>query len=220
MTEPQRMGTAIGRNGLFLGLFAIVAVGLVAAVHLQTRDNIAAQERAARERALLEIIPRDQHDNQMLDDSRLVDDFQWLQLREPQPLFHARRDNEVVAVIIPALARDGYSGDIQLIVGIWRDGSIAGVRVLSHRETPGLGDYVDTRRSDWVLSFNGRSLGNPPPEQWKVKKEQGVFDEFTGATITPRAVIAAVYRVLSYFEAHQATLLNPRPRPEESPDDD
>ena len=129
-----------------------------------------------------------------------------LNLREPKQIYRARRDGEVVAVIIPAVAPDGYTGDIELIVGVNRDGSIAGVRALSHKETPGLGDKVDTRKSDWVRDFEGRSLANPGLDGWAVKKDKGVFDQFTGATITPRAVVAATLRALQFAEANRKML--------------
>jgi electron transport complex protein RnfG len=121
----------------------------------------------------------------------------------------------VVAAIIPVTAPDGYTGAIDLIVGVNADGSIAGVRTLSHKETPGLGDKVDLKKSDWILGFNGRSLDNPKPRGWAVKKDKGVFDQFTGATITPRAVIAATLRALQYADANSATLFG---KTGESPD--
>jgi electron transport complex protein RnfG len=93
-----------------------------------------------------------------------------------------------------------------MVVGVNRDGSVAGVRVLEHRETPGLGDAVDHRKSDWIDGFGGKALGAPPPEDWAVRKDGGVFDQFTGATITPRAVVAAVRRTLEYVQAQRALL--------------
>ena len=116
----------------------------------------------------------------------------------------------LTATILPATAPDGYSGSIDLVVGINVDGSIAGVRALSHRETPGLGDKVDIKKSDWILGFNTRSLADPLPAQWKVKKDKGVFDQFTGATITPRAVVAATLRVLQFAQANHAALFGER----------
>ena len=115
----------------------------------------------------------------------------------------ARDDQKPIAAIVPAVAPDGYSGDIKMIIGINANGSIAGVRVLSHNETPGLGDKVDLKKSDWVLSFNQKSLNNPTTEAWAVKKDGGEFDSFTGATITPRAVVNQVKRALQYFEETQ-----------------
>ena len=143
----------------------------------------------------------------MLDDTIAVGPQDaGLGLLEDKNIYIARQGGKAVAVIIPVVAPDGYSGDIELIVGVNREGSIAGVRALSHRETPGLGDKVDINKSDWVLGFDGRSLTNPDLNGWAVKKDKGVFDQFTGATITPRAVVAATLRALQFAEANRKTL--------------
>jgi len=112
-----------------------------------------------------------------------------------------------VAAIIPAITQDGYSGAISMIIGINFDGTVAGVRVVEHRETPGLGDKIDLKKSDWILGFNGKSLLNPQQSDWKVKKEGGDFDQFTGATITPRAVVNQILKSLQYFENDRERLL-------------
>jgi electron transport complex protein RnfG len=172
-----------------------------------TRERIAAAERAAEEKALLEIMPRELHDNSMLDDRLpLPVDDPFLRLREPRELYVARRGGVAQAALVPAVAPDGYSGDIELLVGVWRDGRVAGVRVLRHRETPGLGDAVDHRKSDWVEDFRGRSLGDPPAQRWTVRRDGGAFDQFTGATITPRAVVQATARVLAWVEQHHGEI--------------
>ena len=206
----QVLGRAISKNSLMLGLFAIVSTAAIAATYLGTRDAIIAQERAARVRALLEIVPQSRHDNSMLDDVVPVDDPELLALPRGGNIHVALSDGAPVAFIIPAVAPDGYSGAIKLITGINTDGSIASVRVLSHNETPGLGDKIDLKKSDWVLGFDGKSLRDPLPEQWKVKKDRGVFDQLTGATITPRAVTKAVYQSLLYYKANSKTLLQYR----------
>jgi electron transport complex protein RnfG len=198
---------SITRNSWLLALFAVCTTLLIAGTYLSTRERIGEQKRKAEEKALLEIVPRDRHDNSMLDD--VIDvgpDTAGLELSENKRVYLARSGAEVVAAIIPVKAPDGYTGDIDLIVGVNADGSIAGVRALSHRETPGLGDKVDYRKSDWVLGFNGRSLHNPELSGWAVKKDKGVFDQFTGATITPRAVVAATLRALQYADANSKTL--------------
>jgi electron transport complex protein RnfG len=112
----------------------------------------------------------------------------------------------VVGVILPATARDGYSGDIELLVGVTADGEIAGARVVSHKETPGLGDGIDTKKSPWIMSFDGTSLVSPSQPDWGVKKDGGAFDQFTGATVTPRAVVAAIRRTLEYQALHRDRL--------------
>jgi electron transport complex protein RnfG len=200
--------SSIKRNSLLLGLFAVLTTNIIAGTYLGTRERIAEEQRKAEEKALLEIVPTARHNNSMLDDTIPVGPADaLLGLRIEKRAFVARMDGHPVAVILPATAADGYSGDIDLIVGINSDGSVAGVRALAHKETPGLGDKVDIKKSNWVLGFNGRSLDNPVPEQWAVNRDKGVFDQFTGATITPRAVTAAVKRSLEYFTANRERLL-------------
>ncbi|RLQ21691.1 electron transport complex subunit RsxG [Seongchinamella sediminis] len=200
------LGKSITRNSLLLALFAVATGLLLAGSYLLTKERIASEIRKAEEKALLQIIPRARHDNSMLDDTLDVGPATaGLGLRESKRVYLAKSAGEIIAAIIPVTARDGYSGDIQLIVGVNADGSVAGVRVLTHKETPGLGDRVDLAKSDWVLGFDGRSLQNPGAEGWAVKKDGGVFDAFTGATITPRAVVSATHRALQYArENHQA----------------
>jgi electron transport complex protein RnfG len=201
------LGQSITRNSVLLAIFAVCTTLLIAGTYLSTRDKIAQEKRRAEERALLEIVPRNRHDNSMLDETITVGpDAPGLGLSEEKRIYVARSAGEVVAVVIPATAPDGYTDAIDLIVGVNADGSIAGVRALSHKETPGLGDKVDIKKSDWILGFEGRSLDNPDISGWAVKKDKGVFDQFTGATITPRAVVAATLRTLQYAEANRQAL--------------
>jgi electron transport complex protein RnfG len=195
------LGQSITRNSLLLAAFAVVTTVLIAGTHLLTKDRIALEQRKAEEKALLEIVPADRHDNSMLDDTLPVGpSARGLGLKSDKQIYLAKKQGKVITAIIPLTAVDGYSGDIGLIIGVNADGSIAGVRVLSHKETPGLGDKVDLKKSDWVLGFNGRSLDNPQSAGWAVKKDKGVFDQFTGATITPRAVVRATHRALQYAQ--------------------
>lgn len=198
---------AIRKNGLFLAVFAALTTGVIAGTQILTKDRIAEQIRAAKERALLQIVPRARHDNNMLDSAVILPEPDALNSTEGSVAFVAKQDGQAVAVILPTTAPDGYSGDIDILVGINVDGSVAGVRIIAHEETPGLGDKISIKKSDWVQGFNQRSLSNPSPELWAVKKDKGVFDQFTGATITPRAVTAAVKRSLQYMRKHKATLV-------------
>jgi electron transport complex protein RnfG len=109
-------------------------------------------------------------------------------------------------VVLEAAAADGYSGEIKLLVGILADGRLGGVRVIAHKETPGLGDYIDIARSEWIRQFDGKALDDPPADGWKVRKDGGRFDYMAGATITPRAIVRAVRRVLEYHADHRAAL--------------
>jgi electron transport complex protein RnfG len=203
------LGTSITKNSILLGLFAMLTTLLIASTYLSTKDRIAEAQRQAEQKALLEIVPKSRHNNSMLDETVTVgpEDI-LLQLSATKKIYIARQDNNPVAAILPAVAAEGYSGAIEVIVGINIDGTIAGVRTLSHKETPGLGDKVDIKKSDWILGFNGKSLVNPKPDLWRVKKDKGVFDQFTGATITPRAVTKAVYASLLYFDQNRQEIFS------------
>ena len=202
------LGASISKNSLLLAVFALIAAGGLALTNEGTKERIQKAERAAQQKALFEIVPRSRHDNDLLLDTVPVPENAWhlLGLKKGGDIHIARQNGQVVAMIIPAVAPDGYSGDIRMIVGINRDGSVAGVRVLAHNETPGRGDKVDLKKSDWILSFNGKSLAAPAPADWAVKKDGGDFDQFTGATITPRAVVNQVRRVLEFVEAEDEIL--------------
>jgi electron transport complex protein RnfG len=136
-----------------------------------------------------------------------VNDQELLKLKAPDTIYIARKDGNITAFIIPTHAPDGYSGSIHSLVGVDLAGNIMGVRVISHNETPGLGDKVEFKKSDWVLDFISKSLNNPGSEEWHVKKDKGVFDQFTGATITPRAVVASVHNALLFFEKNRDSLI-------------
>ncbi len=204
------IGISIGKNAIILGVFAIFTAGALAFIHASTAERIAAQEKRAAAKALLEIVPRALHDNDMLESTWPVPEALWpeLGLRSATNIHVATRAETPVALIIPAVAPDGYSGDITMLVGVLTDGTISGVRVLSHKETPGLGDKIDLNKSDWILNFDGLSLANPESIAWQVKKDGGQFDQFTGATITPRAVIGRIKKTLVFFGAHKNTILS------------
>jgi electron transport complex protein RnfG len=203
------LGQSISKNSLILGAFALVTASVLAVTHQGTKERIAAAERAAAQKALFEVLPEDQHDNDLLNATRPIPARLWkpLGLKNGGDMYIAEKDGEVAALIFPAVAPDGYSGDIRLIIGVRRDGSISGVRVLSHAETPGLGDKVELAKSDWILGFNDKSLQQPSADEWKVKKDGGSFDQFTGATITPRAVVRQVKKALTVFEENRDALL-------------
>ncbi|WP_066015465.1 electron transport complex subunit RsxG [Endozoicomonas atrinae] len=200
---------SIFRNSLGLGLFAVFTVGLISITWILTQERIETQVRAYEAKALMEILPADTHDNVLVDSKIVLEPSRLLSSQDQREAYIALNDGEVSAVILPVTAPDGYSGRIELLVGINRNGTLAGVRAITHKETPGLGDKINTNVTDWILGFAGKSLSNPAGEGWGVKKDGGEFDQFTGATITPRAVVAAVYRALQYFEANRNLLLDP-----------
>lgn len=192
-------------GAVILGLFAIVGTGLVALTHEGTAERIAENQRQALLRNLHQVVPPSLHDNDLYQDSITVSD-PLLGTSQPVTVYRAREAGEPVAAVIASIAPDGYGGGIRLLVGIRYDGTLTGVRVIGHKETPGLGDAIEAERSDWILGFSGRSLSNPDTSRWKVRKDGGVFDQFTGATITPRAVVQAVYNTLRYHEKHRDAL--------------
>jgi Na+-translocating ferredoxin:NAD+ oxidoreductase subunit G len=207
--------SSITKNSVLLGAFALITTALLAFTAKITKERIATAERAAQQQALFEIVPRATHSNDMLVDTIKIPEDAWagLGLKSGGEIHVARHADETIAVIIPAIAPDGYSGDIRMIVGINADGSIAGVRILDHHETPGLGDKIDIKKSPWVLSFNKKFSKAPELSHWKVKKDGGDFDQFAGATITPRAVVNQVRRVLEFVDAHSNELFSPHPSP-------
>ncbi|MGB0361271.1 MAG: electron transport complex subunit RsxG [Endozoicomonas sp.] len=201
---------SIIRNSLGLGLFAVFTVGLISITWMLTQEQIQAQVHAYEAKALMEILPQNTHENILVDSKIILAPSKLLSNQMAAEGYIAMNDGQVSAIILPVIAPDGYNGRIDLLVGIQRDGNLTGVRAVTHKETPGLGDKINTNVSDWILDFTGKSLSNPKTEGWGVKKDGGEFDQFTGATITPRAVVAAVYRALKYFNANKKYLLNPK----------
>jgi electron transport complex protein RnfG len=193
-------------TAVILLLFAITGTALVAWTFDSTLERISANERATMLRKLHLLIPPELHDNSLIEDTLQVRDESLLGTADPVTVYRARLDDKPVALVIAPVAPDGYSGSIKLLVGINHDGTLTGVRVVAHRETPGLGDAIDETRSDWIHVFDGKSLEDPPIGKWEVKKDGGVFDQLTGATITPRAVVRAVRQALLYYRRHQETL--------------
>lgn len=194
------------RNGVTLALFAALAAALVSGVHIATRERIALEQRSAEQRALLALLPQ-AGDGLQLEERLGPADAEVPGWEQPQRVFIARRHGAAVAAILPVLAPHGYGGPIRLLVGIDSEGRITGLRVVSHRETPGLGGEIEPGRSDWLRQFHLQSLQRTPPARWAVTGEQGAFDQITGATVTSRAAIGALRQTLAYFAAHRAELM-------------
>lgn len=201
---------SIRKNAIGLSLFALVTVGSIAATYTLTHESIAHNIAMAQAKALNEIVPIGSYDNDILTSTISLEDFDTALLgpiNKTAVIHLAINNGKVSTVLIPAVAPDGYTQEITLLVGIHADGTLAGVRVTEHRETPGLGDKLDLKKSDWILGFAGLSLENPEADKWKVKKDGGDFDQFTGATITPRAAVNAVKKALVFFAENKDTLL-------------
>jgi electron transport complex protein RnfG len=202
------------RSAVVLAVAAILAVGLVAVVNDRARPQIEASRRAEQLRQLTAVLGDVAYDNDPLADTLLVRDLEYLGTTEPLAAHRVRRNGEPIAVLLNAVAPDGYTGALRLLVAIDAQGQLIGVRVLEHRETPGLGDFVEERRTGWIRQFDGRSLDAPPPARWQVRKDGGDFDQYTGATVTSRAVTHAVRDALTYFARHRAELLAAPPSPD------
>jgi len=193
-------------SSILLGLFALVGTTIVAGLNLATKDRIAANHEAMRLRNMNQVLSPENYDNEILKDKLVVSDEMLQTNGKPITIYRARKDGQPVAAIFETVAPKGYSGPIYLLVGVKLDGTLSGVRVLSHKETPGLGDAIELRHSDWLLGFNGKSLQNPPQHLWAVKRDGGVFDQFTGATISPRIVVKSIRNTLEYFAANKTDI--------------
>jgi electron transport complex protein RnfG len=190
---------------LLLGAFGVLGAGLVAFTYEITDEQIAENERQALLRIIDQLVPPDEIDNQILGATVEVNAPARLGADSTTVYLGRRQGEPAAAVFSPVVAR-GYGGPIRLIVAVRADGTLGGVRVLAHKETPGLGDKIEAERSDWILGFDDRSLVDPVESRWTVKRDNGVFDQFTGATITPRAVVEAVRETLRYAGEHWGEL--------------
>lgn len=201
------LATNMLRTAALLTLFAISCTALVAYTFQNTHGKIVESERQALLRSLHSVVKPDMHDNALFKDVIMVTSKQYLGTNDPVPVFRARKNGQPVAAILTPIAPNGYNGPIKLIIGINYDGTISGVRVLEHNETPGLGDAIEERRSPWIHIFDHRSLQNPGGKKdWKVKRDGGQFDQITGATISPRAVVKAVHNALLFFAKNKERL--------------
>lgn len=200
------MLNAIRKNGLTLAIFACATTGLVAATQYLTKDQIKQQEQKQLSSVLNQVIPKSLHDNPLFNSCTLVRDSS-LGTENPIPVYIATLNGQVTAMAIESIAPDGYNGAIKLITGIDVNGTVLGTRVLNHQETPGLGDKIDLRVTDWILGFSGKQLNESNLNSWKVRKDGGEFDQFTGATITPRAVVKAVKNTVEFVNLNRQQIL-------------
>jgi electron transport complex protein RnfG len=198
------------KNGLILTAFALVTTGLITLTFFGTKDQIALQQQQKLLSILNAVIDESSYDNVIQLDCALVTSNELLGSNQPQHIYRATKQGKAIAAAIETTAPDGYSGKIQLVVGITSSqagaAKVTGVRVLEHKETPGLGDKIDLRISNWVLDFDDQIYNTDVATNWAVKKDGGQFDQFTGATITPRAVVNAVKLSAEYYVANQAAI--------------
>ena len=189
--------------------FALVASILLGFADLATKSAIQLRLEEDLKASLEEVIPAELYDNNLLTDSVTLSAADATLGSKQTVVYLAKKQGLVNAISFKFIAPDGYAGPINLVMGLDRNGEILGVRVISHAETPGLGDKIEIKKSKWILSFNGKSLDNVTYAEWNVKKDGGIFDQFSGATITPRKVVLAIKRGLEFYKAHREELLNP-----------
>jgi len=205
MTTPAKNSI---RTALTLLAFTVLGTGLLAYTFDITKGNIAKSEEEAKLALINQALPNTLYDNAIVNDVTLLPPTPELGTTRPTAAYRARLNGAPSALVLEAIAPDGYSGKITLLIAIRANGELAGVRVVSHHETPGLGDYIDAAKSDWIKQFDHASLTHPDSSAWKVKKDGGRFDYMTGATITPRAVVKAVHKALRYYEQHGAEIFS------------
>lgn len=202
------MKKIISKNGLILAGFALVISAIVAMTHQGTKERIADQETKQLLRILDQVITLGSYDNELYKHCVDTNSQQFLGSSHDQRAFVALKGKVPVAIAIETIAPNGYNGNINLIVGLTANGTVSGVRTLAHQETPGLGDKIEIVKDNWITSFYGKTLESHKDKRWQVKKDGGQFDQFTGATITPRAVVQAVKNTIIYFERNKEQLFS------------
>ncbi len=195
------------RNALILLFVVLLALAILAPINNVTREIVIKREEEEKMRVISQILPQDLYDNRLLRDSvKVPPDQELLHTRNRTVAYRARLKGEPSAVVFEMVASDGYSGNIFLILAVKENGAVAGVRVLSHNETPGLGDYIEILKSNWIRIFGDASLANTSEARWEVRKDSGRFDFVTRATVSARSIVHAVHRALKYYQAHKQEL--------------
>jgi Na+-translocating ferredoxin:NAD+ oxidoreductase subunit G len=189
-------------HSMLLGGIGFLTGAALVIAHVETREAIEFAQAEQRRASLMQVIPVEHYEGNLLAETLNIE----LEDGKAKTVFIARKDSLVTAAAYE-MSQPGYSGEIKVLMGIDRQGNILGVRTLGHTETPGLGDKIEIARDDWVLSFDGKSIHNPEPKLWAVEKDGGIFEQFTGATITPRAYVRAVKQGLLFFEQHKIAIV-------------
>ena len=202
----RTMAKAAYHTAMNVLFFTLIGTTLLALTYLQTKERIAKSEQEEKLKLISQLVPRSSFDNDIVADTATLSPDLLLGTTAPGLAYRARKDGNPVAVAMEVIAPDGYSGRIDLLVAIQADGALAGVRVVTHKETPGLGDYIDIAKGDWITGFDGKALLPGKDGDWQVKKDGGQFDYMAGATITPRAVVKAVHHALQYYALHREAL--------------
>jgi len=201
--------STVAKGGITLAVIAAICTVLVAATHRITADRIVANEQAWLERSLQPALSGLFYDSGVTESKLIIPAPHDLPGSEAAIIYRVYAENLPVAALFVISARDGYAGPIRILVGIDVQGKVSGVHVLEHRETPGLGDRVESTKSDWVKQFNGRSLVNPQRDGWAIRRDGGDFDQLSGASVTPRAIVKALRETLLYFAEHEDEIFAP-----------
>ena len=196
------------KTGLTLAGIAAICTAAVATTYQLTRDRIAANERALLEQSLEPALSGIVFDSSITESMLIIPAPHQLPGNDDAIVYRVYAGSAPAAALFAVTARDGYAGPIRILLGIAYDGTVSGVRILEHRETPGLGDKIESSRSDWVFQFEGRSLGDPPVDGWAIRRDGGQFDQLSGASVTPRAVLGAIQQTLIYFEANREEIFS------------
>lgn len=194
---------SIWKSGITLAAIAAICTSLVAFTYHLTADRIAANDKALLEQSLAPALSDLFFDSGVSESRLVLSPPHELPGDEEALIYRIYAEGKPVAALFVVTARDGFAGPIRILLGVDMQGSITGIRILRHKETPGLGDKIESRRSDWVKQFPGRSIGNPEVTEWALRRDGGQFDALTGASVTPRAVVKAMRDTLVYFEANR-----------------
>ena len=194
---------SIWRGSLILGVLAALCTALVAFTHRYTAPLIKANDQAFLEQSLKPVLGGIEYQDELTKSLLVLDVPHGLPGNEAASIYRIYADGTPAAALFIVSARNGFAGPITLLIGIRIDGTITSVRVLKHKETPGLGDMIESSKSDWLLQFDLTSLAAPDTERWLIKRDGGDFDQLTGASITPRAIIKAIKETLLYFKSNQ-----------------
>jgi electron transport complex protein RnfG len=201
------LSQSISKNAFILGAFAVITTGFVTLTYIVTKPAIAENKKQKLMATLEQVIDDSVYDNILYQNCIALEDSS-LNHKKPTKVYRATKQGKPVALLIQSTTPDGYSGDIDILSAVYLDGTVSGVRVLSHKETPGLGDKIEIKRSSWITSFNGQRTQSSNDPNWAVKKDGGEFDAFTGATITPRAVINAVKQTSLYTQENHLAMFS------------
>jgi len=212
-SKPPSATKMAMRTAVILFIFVVIFTGLLSGAYLWTLPTIEAAAAAEKMKLIDEVLPRTSYDNDLLKDTVQIAASSALGQDEASTAFRARKNGKASALVLEAVAADGYAGKIRLLIALGADGALLGVRVTQHKETPGLGDYIEPKKDKnkerpWITQLDGLSPASSEERQWKVKKDGGRFDSVAGATVTPRAVLKAVRKAAIYVAENHETLFN------------